>query len=295
LKWRASASDNEDYDHSYKKIEPQLKDVSPPKERNPSPPCPHKWESHEEIERLTTELQNMKRTNQVDLIRRSQLEEKIETLRQSTNITYSEKHLITEVRQQEVQTNPELNSSEPPAILNPIAAVVTKPLDAPKVIKKEEVDQTFLESVTLDNTAPSKNQSTEEGPKSMKPSQLRNMWEMKMNEEASSVIKTAKTKHTCMKTSQSFSSSSYKTQIVENNAVKSTTCDLNVSQDSSMISPPPPIPPKTKSNILTPSPSRILLSPARSADSGSFSDEISSQSTVFEMWMRKASWILPRR
>ena len=41
---------------------------------------------------------------------------------------------------------------------------------------------------------------------------------------------------------------------------------------------PPPIPPKN--NILTPSPSRNGISPARSADSGSFSDEISSQSTI---------------
>ena len=54
-KWRAYNSDTE-HDLVYKKVKPNLKEVRQRKDRKPSPPCPHKWESHEEIERLEAEL-----------------------------------------------------------------------------------------------------------------------------------------------------------------------------------------------------------------------------------------------
>ena len=49
-KWRAYNSDTE-HDSVYRNVKPKLKDVKK-RERKPSPPCPHKWESHDDIEKF---------------------------------------------------------------------------------------------------------------------------------------------------------------------------------------------------------------------------------------------------
>ena len=68
VKWRASQSDTEDLDNLYRKVHPVLskgfkKQQKP--ERQPSPPCPHKWESHDEIDQLASELRKPKRVSKV--------------------------------------------------------------------------------------------------------------------------------------------------------------------------------------------------------------------------------------
>ena len=62
VKWRGTQSDTEDTEFFYKKVRPVLsKGFSQQTlERKPSPPCPHQWESHEDIDRLENEIRKRK-------------------------------------------------------------------------------------------------------------------------------------------------------------------------------------------------------------------------------------------
>ena len=85
VKWRATHSDNEDLDIFYRKVKPSLsKGFSQQKfERQDSPPCPHKWESHEDIEKLEREMK--KPRSGVRSVRRyEQSEEFVDNLLKST-------------------------------------------------------------------------------------------------------------------------------------------------------------------------------------------------------------------
>ena len=101
-KWRPSVSDTEDSERSYRKIEPQLRQAVPMKDREQSPPCPHKWESHEDIEKLSQKLKMKKSRLNAQDIKRDQLEETIESFRRIENIEYSGQQMVTEVKQVEV-------------------------------------------------------------------------------------------------------------------------------------------------------------------------------------------------
>ena len=63
-KWRSYNSDTDEGNKllKYRKVKPKLpcRNDRLTKERNPSPPCPHKWESHEEIEKLEEKLRKKK-------------------------------------------------------------------------------------------------------------------------------------------------------------------------------------------------------------------------------------------
>ena len=60
VRWRGTQSDAEDVDSSYRKVKPILsKGFSQQSlDRKPSPPCPHQWESHEDIDILHEEIKN---------------------------------------------------------------------------------------------------------------------------------------------------------------------------------------------------------------------------------------------
>ena len=84
-KWRSYCSDTEDNNRiqKYRKVKPKLvrKSEIVPSERKPSPPCPHKWESHETIEKLEEQLRN-KKTNfleQAALLKSSKINTRMET------------------------------------------------------------------------------------------------------------------------------------------------------------------------------------------------------------------------
>ena len=84
-KWRSYCSDTEDNNRiqKYRKVKPKLvrKSENVPSERKPSPPCPHKWESHETIEKLEEQLRN-KNTNfleQAALLKSSKVNTRMET------------------------------------------------------------------------------------------------------------------------------------------------------------------------------------------------------------------------
>ena len=60
VRWRGTQSDAEDVDSLYRKVKPILsKGFSQQSlDRKPSPPCPHQWESHEDIDILHEEIKN---------------------------------------------------------------------------------------------------------------------------------------------------------------------------------------------------------------------------------------------
>ena len=84
-KWRSYCSDTEDGNRiqKYRKVKPKLvrKTENVPYDRKPSPPCPHKWESHETIEKLEEQLRNKKSNflEQVALLKSSKVKTKLET------------------------------------------------------------------------------------------------------------------------------------------------------------------------------------------------------------------------
>lgn len=89
-KWKPCYSDAEDL--YYKRVKPKLdfKESSRSSERKPSPPCPHKWESHEEIKKLVASLKDQKTDlrKEMQSIKTSQLTENIEEMTR-TNVTTS--------------------------------------------------------------------------------------------------------------------------------------------------------------------------------------------------------------
>ncbi|XP_059093271.1 muscle M-line assembly protein unc-89-like isoform X2 [Tigriopus californicus] len=88
-KWKPCYSDAEDL--YYKRVRPQLdwNRNSRRPERNPSPPCPHKWESHEEIDKLVASLKDQRTDlrKEMQSIKTSHLTENIEEMTKITIIS----------------------------------------------------------------------------------------------------------------------------------------------------------------------------------------------------------------
>ena len=84
-KWRSYNSDTDEGNHvlKYRKVKPKLpcRNNQLTTERNPSPPCPHKWESHEEIEKLEEKLRKKKSDflAEVALLKSSKLSNQLDT------------------------------------------------------------------------------------------------------------------------------------------------------------------------------------------------------------------------
>ena len=85
-KWRSgyySDTDGNNRIHKYRKIKPKLvkKNENTSSERKPSPPCPHKWESHETIEKLEQQLRTpgINFLEQAKLLRSSKISTKLES------------------------------------------------------------------------------------------------------------------------------------------------------------------------------------------------------------------------
>ena len=194
VKWRAAQSDTEDSDFIYKRVHPELRRGFKQRnqERKASPPCPHMWESHEDIEKMENEMKNQKRARLLKIREKNR------------SMSYSDSTCRSEIISSQVnceQSQTQKNNSvfyEATAIASSTSNLIC---DEPK-------------------------------------------------EEMFKAIK--------------------------NHGPSGGIVDEYISKQES----PPPIPPKNRLNVLTPSPSRNGISPARSADSGSFSDEFSSQSTI---------------
>ena len=87
VKWRSAVSDTEDTDPRYKKVRPVLTQgfSRKSKERNPSPPCPHQWESHEDIDKLENQLKTKRRL--VNVVRQYDRKEEILTTEETSTST----------------------------------------------------------------------------------------------------------------------------------------------------------------------------------------------------------------
>ena len=102
-KWRSYNSDTEEGSKvgRYRKVKLKLpkENEKSESERKPSPPCPHKWESHEDIEKLEEQLRN-KRSDfleQVALLKSAKLsntlEKKVTTTSSSESKRYSKTYM----------------------------------------------------------------------------------------------------------------------------------------------------------------------------------------------------------
>ena len=82
---------------------PEFKYKSRSQDRGPSPPCPHKWESHEEIEKLEESLKKKTFAASQDLksVRSSKLQDKLASVSASEAASSS---VTTETRSSSVET-----------------------------------------------------------------------------------------------------------------------------------------------------------------------------------------------
>ena len=87
VRWRSAVSDTEDVDPRYRKVQPILSRGFKGKstERNPSPPCPHQWESHEDIDKLENELKTKR--NLVRLVKKYDRKEEVVAVEESLTNT----------------------------------------------------------------------------------------------------------------------------------------------------------------------------------------------------------------
>ena len=89
---------------SYRRVKaPDFKYKSRSQDRGPSPPCPHKWESHEEIEKLEESLKKKTFAASQDLksVRSSKLQDKLASVSASEAASSS---VTTETRSSSVET-----------------------------------------------------------------------------------------------------------------------------------------------------------------------------------------------
>ncbi len=142
-KWRPYYSDTEDF-MQFKSVKPKLMMTTSQrnnnKERRPSPPCPHKWESHEEIEKLEADLRKTKvRPATAKSIRAEHLQDTLENMTKSTTTTIS-----TSSQQAQSFNSSSLNKSRPlhqasnglptpaiPITVQEISSKVNQPKPAP--------------------------------------------------------------------------------------------------------------------------------------------------------------------
>ena len=189
-------------------------------ERKISPPCPHQWESHEDIDKLEAELKQKKVKTSADSIKKEKLGEKLESLK---NLESFESKVTQQITQ--------------------------------------EVRQWINQSITSTTMS-----STTKEPSS--------------SDGEDHVYYEATTKHSSMVKSPGIVLDAFRDQINSNLQANDHLRSESVQPETSMMNHnskdtiPPPIPPKTKTNALTPSPSRQEISPCKSTD------DISSQSTV---------------
>ena len=83
VKWRSAISDTEDMDPAYRKVVPSLSRgfTRERSERKPSPPGPHQWESHEDIDKLEQKLKANR--NFLSAVKKYDRKEEVVTVEQS--------------------------------------------------------------------------------------------------------------------------------------------------------------------------------------------------------------------
>ena len=82
VRWKSCHSDTEDTVAGFRVVKPRLKTNSSRRqpERKVSPPCPHQWESHEDIELLEKEMKKKRPLVSSTVIKKENLTTKIESV-----------------------------------------------------------------------------------------------------------------------------------------------------------------------------------------------------------------------
>lgn len=118
VKWRSAISDTEDMDPAYRKVVPRLSRgfTEERSERKPSPPCPHQWESHEDIDKLEQKLKTKR--NFLSTVKKYDRKEEVVTVEQSvvtnntsTSTTISTNNTEQEEKEREERSGPEYYSA----------------------------------------------------------------------------------------------------------------------------------------------------------------------------------------
>ena len=82
--WKPSYSDSEEKDFKFRRVQPIIPEPTAKPERKPSPPCPHSWETHDQVDRLEQELKTRKYIS-VKTMKVEQLSQKLEKLTRETS------------------------------------------------------------------------------------------------------------------------------------------------------------------------------------------------------------------
>ena len=280
VRWRPSHSDNEDADLNFRRIRPVLKEGKGDTERRPSPPCPHQWESHEDIARMQEQLklQGGRRLRIADDVCQESCKEHTyqEQLKTENSLTQIEevrqiqiqevvKKQVEDKQIQEQRQNTSLNTQREELRLKQEKETKEKQDATDKLKKIEE------EGVKVIAGKDAKDIDSLKGDKQARQDEADCI---ALRLIAGQMIVSQQVIGTTTSQLSSEEPVFYEaTATTTNRSTARTVCEENA--------PPPPLPPKCRGSALSPSPSRGQASPTSCADSASFSDEtFTSQSTV---------------
>ena len=293
-KWRAYNSDTEDscYITRYRKVRPKFIKQSEqvPPERKPSPPCPHKWESHDDIERLEAKLRQKKHNlqSEVKLLNSLKLSNTLESSVSETSsniLTQEFKSCIQHTSTQDSKTrysqngkrqkvsddeSPKFESvnfqtSQSPDKPNEVTINITAtPLLSENTSGKQTTaaEQAMLNTVDIEKVCKEQIQSDQY-----------NQQEISRQTKNSLIISTSVASNDCSSPSNNATKNSpIKSPPIQHDAQSSTVFKAP---------PPPPLPAKGRLNAITPSNSSSSQQ-TMASNCCSISDEQShsSQSTV---------------
>ncbi len=84
--WKPCHSDSEEKDFNFRRVQPIIQHPRAKPERKPSPPCPHRWETHDEVDQLEKELKT-KKSISARTIRMEKLSQELEKKTTETTFT----------------------------------------------------------------------------------------------------------------------------------------------------------------------------------------------------------------
>ena len=84
--WKPCHSDSEEKDFNFRRVQPIIQHPRKKPDRKPSPPCPHRWETHDEVDQLEKELKT-KKSISARTIRMEKLSQELEKKTTETTFT----------------------------------------------------------------------------------------------------------------------------------------------------------------------------------------------------------------
>ncbi len=260
-RWRAYASDSEDTKLLvYRRVQPVLDRRGPKKERKQSPPCPHVWESHEDIARLERDLKKTSDLYKAELVKTSSSYEKVEITEElTTKVSFSGTH-GRNLFQPLPKTGTEPSIEDVPPEIITVDCKVDKAEESPAHIPLT-VEEINNEEAIADRRVRTK--------------ELRRMWEEKLQHPRSSSLRdlNRSSSHSRQDSRTTKVTSSFRNK----QSLMTRSLDQSMFRDSQVLQAPkyqPPLPCEVWTLALSPPPSQIGSSVSPTDVS------ISSQSTV---------------